>query len=163
MSKADKELKNDLHEIHDKLENFLRSNNLPRQSQMYSELSFLLPNVTKSLLKPKTCESNSTERLWGELQFQIATITQQPEWPELVAVVQQKTDINIETLIINVNLQVEDSDRSKSNSGLSLSDQIGLASLFIALYPYIVNEDTRTIAVSILNILHAIFAQILPP
>nr|WP_092074941.1 hypothetical protein [Dendrosporobacter quercicolus]NSL49566.1 hypothetical protein [Dendrosporobacter quercicolus DSM 1736]SDN22963.1 hypothetical protein SAMN04488502_11521 [Dendrosporobacter quercicolus] len=163
MSKGDEELKNDLGETQDKLEKFLRSNNLVKQPQMYPELSFLLPNVTKSLLKPKKNESNFSERLWGELQFQIATIAQQPEWPELVASAQQKTDINIETLIINVNLQVEGSDRSKSNSGLSLNNQIGLASLFIALYPHIVNEDTRTIVVSILNILHTIFAQLLQP
>jgi hypothetical protein len=157
------ESKSNLCEAQAKLEEFLQSNNLVRQAQIYPELSFLLPNVTKSLLKPMKKESFFAERLWGDLQIQVATISQQPEWPELVATVQPTININVETLIINVNSQIKNSDRNKSISGLSTSDQIGLASLFIALYPYIDNERTRAIAVSILNILHTIFEQILQP
>jgi len=163
MSKSHKDPNNALSEAQDKLEKFLQTNNLIRQAQIHPELSFSLPNISKSLLKPKKNESFYSERLSGELQFLIATISKQPEWPELVAEVQPITNINIETLIVNVNSQVESPDKSSSNSGLSISDQIGLVNLFITLYPHIDNEQTRAIAVSILTILHAIFAKILQP
>jgi len=147
---------NDLLETQNELKKYLKSNNLMRQAHMYSEFSFLLPNVTQSL--QKTTPPMPT-RLWGELQFQIAKITQQPEWPELVATVQPIININIETLVTNVNSQIENSNKSNSKSCLSISDRINLVSLFIALYPYIVNDNTRAIAASVLNTLYTIFAQ----
>jgi hypothetical protein len=145
---------NDLLKTQEELKNYLQLNKSIKQAEMLPTPSFLIPNISKSL--GKSHPTNTSARLWDQLQFLIAKVTKQTEWPELVAKVPMS--VNIETLIINSRTQ-EESNQSKRKLSFSNSDLISLASLFMTLCTNATDESTRNSLIAILLILFVIIRQ----